>query len=488
MKLLTKILFIILLVILNINTSLAELENINIKENINISETLNIDLSVLEKKLKSENNSNILFEWNIPWENTINWSLFIKKFETFWEKELNLNIYKKTWRNRELISNEKINIFVYKTNILAIFEKNEKEKITDFISKSKESWIYVEKIILNEDEIEKYNFSKNIISKLKENNYLIIWGWKNFIFDVLSKINTENIGKKLDIVWISSFNISLLQKFLQNFTSNKNWIDKAILLDETSKFEILKQPENIELLENEIIKNNYEYVNISSKSEINNLLFISKFINNLSNSWFSIKNIYLILIIPFLLLWVSIFKHLIGLTPAWILIPITMTLLFMKLWIIPTFLLILIFFLTNILLLRFIIKYSLHYTPKITMLTIINIIIFIITINLFLIYDLIKLNINDIMLIIFFILIAEKLINIISSKEFWEYKNTLLNTLFFSIIALVIFKLSFVKTFILSYPEIILILIPFAFIVWRFTWLRVTEYFRFKEVIKSIEE
>jgi len=66
MKLLTKILFIILLVILNINTSLAELENINIKENINISETLNIDLSVLEKKLKSENNSNILFEWNIP--------------------------------------------------------------------------------------------------------------------------------------------------------------------------------------------------------------------------------------------------------------------------------------------------------------------------------------------------------------------------------------------------------------------------------------
>jgi len=52
------------------------------------------------------------------------------------------------------------------------------------------------------------------------------------------------------------------------------------------------------------------------------------------------------------------------------------------------------------------------------MLTIINIIIFIITINLFLIYDLIKLNINDIMLIIFFILIAEKLINIISSKEF----------------------------------------------------------------------
>jgi hypothetical protein len=33
-----------------------------------------------------------------------------------------------------------------------------------------------------------------------------------------------------------------------------------------------------------------------------------------------------------------------------------------------------------------------------------------------------------------------------------------------------------------------LLLIPLNFIVWKFTWLRVTEYFRFREVIKSIEE
>ena len=122
------------------------------------------------------------------------------------------------------------------------------------------------------------------------------------------------------------------------------------------------------------------------------------------------------------------------------------------------------------------------------MLTIINIIVFIITINVFIIYNLISININDIMFIIFFILIAEKLVNIIASKEFGEYKATLINTLLFSIIAFVIFKLNFVKTFILAYPEIILLLIPMSFIIWRFTWLRVTEYFRFKEVIKSIEE
>jgi hypothetical protein len=31
-------------------------------------------------------------------------------------------------------------------------------------------------------------------------------------------------------------------------------------------------------------------------------------------------------------------------------------------------------------------------------------------------------------------------------------------------------------------------LIPTIFLMGRFTWLRITEYFRFKEIIKSVEE
>ena len=119
----------------------------------------------------------------------------------------------------------------------------------DFISKSKESWVFIDKNTLNSRDIEKFNFTEKITTEINDNNYLLIWGWKDFTFDILSKINTENINKKINIVWISSFNITLLQKFLQNFTSNKNWIKKAILLDESSKFEILKQPENIYKLE-----------------------------------------------------------------------------------------------------------------------------------------------------------------------------------------------------------------------------------------------
>lgn len=501
MKLTIKILLILITSFLSINLINAQeedieiknieyniLENIEIKKNIHILEKLKIDLSFLEKEFISKYDDQILFEWNIPGEKTINWAILEKQFKTFWEKELNLNIYKITWENRELISNEKTIIFVYKTKILSFIERNQEEKINDFNSKAKESWIFINKVVLYKDEIEKYNFSEKIYSNLKKDNYVIIWWGKNFIFDILSKINTENINISINIVWITGFNINILQKFLHNLVSNKNWINKALLLDESSKYEVLKQPDNINTLEYDIIKNNFKHINLNNISKINEILFISKFVNNLSNAGFSLNNIYLILIIPFLLLMVSIFKHLIGLNLAWILIPVTMTLLFLKLGLIPTLILILIFFITNIILSKFITKYSLHYTPKVTMLTIINIIVFIITINLFLTYDLVRININDVMFIIFFILIAERLINIMASKEFWEYKITLINTILFSILWLIIFQLVFIKTFILAYPEVILLLIPLIFIIWRFTWLRITEYFRFKEVIKSIEE
>jgi hypothetical protein len=51
---------------------------------------------------------------------------------------------------------------------------------------------------------------------------------------------------------MSSFNIDILQKYLQNFTSNKTWIHNSILIDESSKYEILKSPESIKLLKEEM--------------------------------------------------------------------------------------------------------------------------------------------------------------------------------------------------------------------------------------------
>jgi hypothetical protein len=480
--------------IIVLNTGVLIAEEINIEDNnyeikyekhIKKWSVFNIDLSVLKKDLEKIHESKILFEWNIPWENTKNWAIFKKEFEKFWNYEISLSIYKLSWKNKELIINKKIKTFVYNNKITQIFDKNLESKIDTFIVNAKDSWIYIESIILEKRKIEKISFTD---FNLDTSKYLVIWGEKEFIFDILSKINSEKYEFPLNLVLISPFNINILQKYIWNFTSNKKWINDAVLIDESSKYEILKQPSDMNALKQSMLKNNYEYVGLNSKEEISEILFISKFINNLSNNWISSINIYLILIIPFLLIGVIVSKHLIGLSTIGILIPVFITLLILKLSLIPTIALILIFLSTNLLLSKLIARYNLHYTPRLVLITIINIIVTIIATNIFISYNLITLSTNDIMFVMLFILVSERFINVIISKDFSEYKLALLNTLLFAIVFYIFFSLGITKTFILSYPEIILLLIPISFIVWKFTWLRVTEYFRFREVIKSIEE
>ncbi len=456
-------------------------------KNIKINSNYKIDLTKEKKEYEEKYKTKIIFEWNTPWENTIYWSIYNKKFNSFWTKEINLNIYKINWQNKELIKNEKINIFVYKNILYIITSKTQEKNLKEFEKKAQELWILTQTFFISNN-LFKINLKEKFLNNIPKNKYITIWWDKDFLFDILSKINTENLEEKRNFVVISSFNINILQKILSNFISNKKWINKAILIDESSKYEILKETNSIDKLE-QILKNDkYNYINLNANSKINSILFISHFINNLSNKWFSSQNIYLILIIPFLLIWVITFKHIIWLTPSWILIPVSIVLLFFKIWFTISITILILLFFINFSLSKIIWKYNFHYSPKIVLITIINIIILTFFINLLISYKYIHLNINDIIFVILFILISERLINIIISKELSEYKLSLINTIIFASISYLFFSINIIRTFILAYPEIILLLIPIAFAIWRFTGLRVSEYFRFKEVIKSIEE
>ncbi len=472
-------------------------KNIEYQKNIAVWNPWELNLQKQKKQAEKKYNSRILFEWNLKWEPTKTWPIYKLDTKNFWEKNINLSIYKINWNTKTILNTKEIKVFIYKVAVPFIIEDNFQNKFNDYVLKAKESWIFIYKLAsINSNSLYKIN----LLEKYKEfktnikntSDYIVIWGNKDFLFDVISKLNKKinnyNLNNKLNIILISSYNIDILQSFLQNFISNKAWIWKILLLDEASKYEILKQATWVDKLENEIKNNNYKYINLTETKTINKFLFISNFVNYLSNQWYSTKNIYLIILIPFLLVWVSIFKHLLGLTPIWVLIPTAITIAMLKFWIIATLILLIVFLITNLSLSKFINRYKLHYTPKITMLTIINIIVFIVTLSVLSNYSLIKIDINDIMFFIFFILISEKLITVILSKEFNEYKINLINTIIFAFVSYVFFSINIVKTILLSYPELILILIPISFMIWKFTWLRVTEYFRFREVIKSIEE
>jgi len=82
-------------------------------------------------------------------------------------------------------------------------------------------------------------------------------------------------------------------------------------MDDSVKFQVIKNPSETEKLEKELEKNSYDFLKIQPGNEVNDIMFVSKFINNLSNKGFSTSDIYILILLPFLFTLVSFFKHLI---------------------------------------------------------------------------------------------------------------------------------------------------------------------------------
>ncbi len=479
--------------------------NLLFKKNIIINSTLEIDLSNIEQNLLNFfPEDNFSYEWAINWINNWKDKFFSTKFSDKWTKEIGLNIIKNENIDWNIIQkpffSTKINILVYEKSIPIIISKDtNKAELDSYIQTSKLNWIYLYQIWpLTKTDLEVTNIYTSIEKYTKidwlKTDYLVIRWWRDFMFDVLSKINREftiwweeNI-LKMKIVWISPYNLEVLNKYLKNFLSWKKWIADMILLWENSRFSIFND-NTFSLLLSNLKENKYNYLQIELKDKtVNNFLFLSKFVNNLSNIWYTNDDIYIFLIIPLILLIIISFKHIIGFSPIWLILPLSITLIMIKLWWELWLFLLFSFLILNFLLSFLISKLNLLYAPKMAFLVSLNIILCIIVINILQSLDLIILNFWDILFFILFIIVNERFINIIVSKDLLEYKSSFVYTVFISIVSFYLININMLKIWLLAYPEIVLIIIPLQFIIWRFTWLRVTEYFRFKEIIKSIEE
>jgi hypothetical protein len=124
-----------------------------------------------------------------------------------------------------------------------------------------------------------------------------------------------------------------------------------------------------------------------------------------------------------------------------------------------------IFIVLNLVLARIMNNQTLLYTPKMSFLLIINIIFMILVANLASDYGLIELSINNSLFIIIYIIVLEKFVNVILSKEFSEYRPALMNSIFIGLLAYIVFSSETLTTLILSYPETILALIPLNFLI-----------------------
>lgn len=463
------------------------------QEVLHIDDEYIISISDIAEKLESDYpESSFLYTWDIFGESPQNGEKLTIKFSSTGKKQISLNIYQKS-KNEEqtLIYNTSIFPVIYKYSIPLLTDLNlEDTQVENYINSWKDAWVLFYEISSewSGEDIQKEIkfFYENYKNK---SNYIVLWWAKEFLFYLLNQFNLNNSdAKNLNFVLLSSYNNSIIRNYIENSLAGKNVIWEAFILEEIFKTQILKSPKDINIFKQTLTNSGYEYLPITPGNQVIHAYFISNFINALSKSWVNNTEIYIILLLPIFFTIVAFSKHIVGLSTLWNLIPIFLWILFIKIWFLFTFFVFAFLILFNIALSSFLSRYTLLYTPKISLITITNILFFMLFYSLTSYLFPWELILKNILYVIIFFIISEKLVSIISTKEFREYKKNIIGSIIIWLLCYGLFTINSLLVFLYAYPEILLIFIPINFILGRFTWLRISEYFRFNEILKTIEE
>ncbi len=464
------------------------------KQYIFLSETYHIDMSSITPILKEiYPHDRFSYVWEIFWDEKQTWEVLDITFSSVGRKQISLHIFKENSdAPDEKIHTISLFPFVYTHSIPYLIDPNTPHELSqNYIQSAEDIGILI--LILNKEKqdswevVTYYNQSKKIFKNISD--YIGVWGSKDFIFNTITELQSnQEMPKNNNFVLISWYNNKILQNYIENSLSGKNIVKQGFIIDELNKSQILKHPTSFQDLEQWLKKGAYEYTPLQSNIRISPVLFVSHFINHLSNTGIKNTDIYLILLIPIFLTFVAIGKHIIWFSTLWNIIPVFLALMFLKIWLIFSLFVFWFLLLFNIFIARLLNKYTLLYTPKVVCIMIANILFFMLFSQLVGTIDFIDFSQNNILYIVIFFIICEKLISIITTKEFREYKKSIWWTLAVSLFCFSFFFLDNFLIFLFAYPEILLILIPFNFFLAQFTGLRITEYFRFWDIMKNIEE
>lgn len=463
------------------------------KKNIYIENPFQIDLSSIDELLQENYwEIELVYTWNLQNETISQNKKLSYIFQESWIHNIKLTISWKVWSIQEVVYSSDISVFVYKASLAFIISELEKNNFYTLEQKAQEKWILLTALYMGkENELQNINL-KDIyrdynVSSPRNTDYLIIWWEKEFLFTALSLLSqtSENVE---NILLVSSYNTVFLKNYIHNSVWWLSHIPYTLLLQDIHIEQILKATENFQELATFLYDNAYNPLEISQKQTPSIFLFISGSLQKLWNTQISQSELYLILFIPIFLTLISISKHLIGFNTLGIIIPLFFILLSIILGIWISIWAFIGFVIFNLVISRFISKYVLLYTPKIIFVMILNIFLILVMIHIWNYTEIISLPVESILPFILFIIVNERLLNIIFSKEFWEYKESIYWTLILVWICYGIFSIDPLKILLFSYPELLIFLLPINFYIAKFTGLRVTEYFRFKELLGDPEE
>jgi len=133
-------------------------------------------------------------------------------------------------------------------------------------------------------------------------------------------------------------------------------------------------------------------------------------------------------------------------------------------------------------------RITLLYRPKIVFFVTVQMIFFVVMFNILSIQNIMNISASDMIFSFLFLILNTRIIEIMTSKDLGEYRNSIVYTLLIPIVCFGVLQTNTIKILLLSYPELILLTLPVNLFLGRYSGLRLTEYIRFLPIIREKQD
>lgn len=399
-------------------------------------------------------------------------------------------------QNSDAITKE---IFVYDKYILLLTDAADKKdgikKLTETAKKNGTYINIIESYSSTTAFMSEETLSKELLTKenaIINADTIAILTTKGSGINALTRIirSRNDIQKSLKdttIVIVSNKNLKTLGRIMQ---SNYNIVKpKQIVLTREHKLESLVTAKSADDFIKELKTGLAEFKIIdAATSKIGILNFISYFVNFMITQGIPSNTIVLLLMLPVIATIIAFLKQVIGVTTFGLYTPSIITLSFLALGLKFGLIILVLILITGAILRKTLEHVRLLHIPRIAIVFTISTLILLVMLTVAAYLNAGSLVSIAVFPMLIMTTLAEKFVSAQSGKGVWAAILLMIETTAVSLICYFIVEWQYLQNLMLSYPEIILLLIVINIILGKWTGLRFFEYIRFREVMKHAEE
>ncbi len=430
------------------------------------------------------------YKWNINWV-TKWWEKVKFVFDDIWRKEIGLSVSQ--WTET---SNVKKYVIAYRSKALFITDRDVDSWLSNIVNQAANDWIWLRVIKYSKD-LASLSSNESLIESFYENkdyiddSQIILFDTKNswwlWVFSEFMKKSNSWLGwsfKDKLFVKISEWNLEIERNIVDRFF-NTLWVSRFLITRIEALNPIFQNYEWVENLKLILNSRAVEYFEIDEKFKKSSLLVFSNLISYLVWKWVPMPALYLLLAFPFISFFIVLSRHVFWLSAFWIYLPTLISLSFFVLWLNFWLIVLCSILFVSYLVRKVIENIEIPFIPKSSLMLTSIALSYIVLIWIFVEFE-IEISLST---TIFPMIIMSR----ISEKFMWAQLEdgsvyafiSTIQTVVISVIAFLLVNWFPLNNLIISMPEVVFIPLLLNILVWKYKGLRLSEYFKFRELLKD---